>query len=109
MTDSNTSLWRGHQRSTWIRLRTMILLRWVAIVGQFTAITVAQQYYHVQLELGLCYFAIGVSVMGNLTAILLFPENKRLSEFANFLMLLFDTLQLASLLYLSGGLNNPFA
>lgn len=109
MTDSNTSLWRGHQRSTWIRLRTMILLRWVAIVGQFTAITVAQQYYHVQLELGLCYFAIGVSVMGNLTAILLFPENKRLSEFENFLMVLFDLLQLSILLYLTGGLNNPFA
>ena len=74
MTDSNTSLWRGQERSTWIRLRTLILLRWVAIIGQFTAITVAQQYYHVQLELGLCYFAIGVSVMGNLTAILLFPK-----------------------------------
>ncbi|SDX41403.1 two-component system, sensor histidine kinase RegB [Ruegeria halocynthiae] len=109
MTDSNTSLWRGQERSTWIRLRTLILLRWVAIIGQFTAITVAQQYYHVQLELALCYFAIGVSVMGNLTAILLFPENKRLSEFENFLMVLFDLLQLSILLYLTGGLNNPFA
>ncbi len=109
MTDSKTSLWRGQERSTWIRLRTLILLRWVAIVGQFTAITVAQQYYHVQLELGLCYFAIGVSVMGNLTAILLFPENKRLSEFENFLMVLFDLSQLSVLLYLTGGLNNPFA
>ena len=109
MTDSNTSLWRAQERSTWIRLRTLILLRWVAIIGQFTAITVAQQYYNVQLELGLCYFAIGVSVMGNLTAILLFPENKRLSEFENFLMVLFDLLQLSILLYLTGGLNNPFA
>ncbi len=109
MTDSNTSLWRGQERSTWIRLRTLILLRWVAIIGQFTAITVAQKYYHVQLELALCYFAIGVSVMGNLTAILLFPENKRLSEFENFLMVLFDLLQLSVLLYLTGGLNNPFA
>ena len=109
MTDSNTSLWRGRGRSTWIRMRTLILLRWVAIVGQFTAITVAQQYYDVQLELGLCYFAIGISVMGNLTAILLFPENKRLSEFENFLMVLFDLMQLSVLLYLTGGLNNPFA
>ncbi|MGV6803199.1 MAG: sensor histidine kinase RegB [Ruegeria sp.] len=109
MTDSNTSLWRGQERSSWIRLRTLILLRWVAIVGQITAITVAQQTYHVQLELGLCYLAIGVSVMGNLTAILLFPQNKRLSEFENFLMVLFDLLQLAFLLYLTGGLNNPFA
>jgi len=109
MANSNTSLWRGQERSTWIRLRTLILLRWVAIIGQLTAITVAQQSYHVQLELGLCYFAVGVSVMGNLTAILLFPENKRLSEFENFLMVLFDLLQLSFLLYLTGGLNNPFA
>ena len=109
MTDSNTSLWRWQERSTWIRLRTLILLRWIAIVGQLTAITVAQHYYHVQFELGLCYVAIGVSLMGNLTAILLFPENKRLSEFENFLMVLFDLLQLSILLYLTGGLNNPFA
>ena len=109
MKDSNTSLWRGQERSSWIRLRTLILLRWVAIVGQITAITVAQHTYHVQLELGLCFLAIGVSVMGNLTAILLFPRNKRLSEYENFLMVLFDLLQLSFLLYLTGGLNNPFA
>lgn len=109
MKDSNISLWRGQQRSSWIRLRTLILLRWVAIIGQFAAITVAQQSYGLQLELGLCYLAIGVSVMGNLTAILLFPQNKRLSEFENFLMVLFDLLQLGILLYLTGGLNNPFA
>lgn len=109
MANSNPSFWRGQERSSWIRLRTLILLRWVAIIGQITAITVAQQYYHVQLELVLCYLAIGVSVMGNLTAILLFPQNKRLTEFENFLMVLFDLLQLAILLYLTGGLNNPFS
>ncbi|WP_120633011.1 sensor histidine kinase RegB [Ruegeria sp. EL01] len=109
MADSNQTFWRGQERSSWIRLRTLILLRWVAIFGQITAITVAQRYYHVQLELGLCYLAIGISVMGNLTAIMLFPQNKRLSEFENFLMVLFDLSQLAILLYLTGGLNNPFA
>lgn len=109
MTDSNISLWRGQERSSWIRLRTLILLRWVAIIGQLTAITVAQQIYHVQLELGLCYMVIGVSALGNLVAIILFPQNKRLSEFENFLMVLFDLMQLSFLLYLTGGLNNPFA
>ncbi|WP_170404691.1 sensor histidine kinase RegB [Ruegeria arenilitoris] len=109
MANSNITLWRSQERSSWIRLRTLILLRWVAIFGQFTAITVAQQYFQVQLEMALCYVAIGVSVMGNMTAILLFPKNKRLTEFENFLMVLFDLLQLAILLYLTGGLNNPFA
>ena len=81
-------------RANWIRLRTMIVLRWVAIAGQLTAITVAQRIFGLQLELGLCYFAIGVSVIGNLIAILVFPENKRLSEYENLLMVLFDLVQL---------------
>lgn len=109
MAESNQSLWGGQERSSWIRLRTLILLRWVAIFGQITAITVAQHSYHVQLEVTLCYLAIGVSVIGNLTASFLFPQNKRLTEFQNFLMVLFDLFQLAILLYLTGGLNNPFA
>ena len=109
MTDSNIGLFAKQRRSTWIRLRTLILLRWVAIAGQLTAITVAQRMYNLQLELGLCYLAVGVSVIGNLIAIFVFPENKRLSETENFLMVLFDLLQLSILLYLTGGLHNPFA
>ncbi|MEP3053566.1 MULTISPECIES: ActS/PrrB/RegB family redox-sensitive histidine kinase [Rhodobacterales] len=98
----------GQRRSNWIRLRTMILLRWVAIVGQITAITVAQRMYGLQLELGLCYLAVGVSVIGNLVAIFVFPENKRLTEVENLLMVMFDLLQLGFLLVLTGGLHNPF-
>ncbi len=109
MTDFDMGLLRGQSRSNWIRLRTLILLRWFAIAGQLTAITVAQHLYHLQLELGLCYMAVGVSVIANLIAIFVFPENKRLTETENFLMVMFDLLQLAFLLYLSGGLNNPFA
>ena len=109
MSDSNTGLFGTQQRSNWIRLRTLILLRWVAIAGQLAAITVAQRMYNLQLELGLCYLAVGVSVIGNLIAIFVFPENKRLSETENFLMVLFDLLQLSFLLYLTGGLHNPFA
>jgi len=96
-------------RANWIRLRTMILLRWFAIIGQLAAITVAQQVYDIQLELGLCYLAIGASVIANLVAIFVFPENKRLSEVENMLMVMFDLLQLSFLLFLTGGLNNPFA
>ncbi|WP_425044887.1 sensor histidine kinase RegB [Primorskyibacter sp. S87] len=109
MEESNSTLWQNNENTSWIRLRTMILLRWVAIAGQIAAITVAQQMYHLQLELGLCYLAVGISVIGNLVATFVFPENKRLSEYENFLMVLFDLLQLAFLLYLTGGLHNPFA
>ena len=109
MPESNAGIWRGQERSSWIRLRTLILLRWVAIAGQIGAITAAQHMYQLQLELALCYLAIGVSVVVNVSAMFLFPESKRLSEFENFLMVLYDLLQLAFLLYLTGGLHNPFA
>ena len=109
MTDPIVAPFASARRSNWIRLRTLILLRWFAIAGQLAAITVAIQFYNLRLELGLCLFAIGVSVMGNLVAIFVFPENKRLTEFENLLMVLFDLLQLGFLLYLTGGLHNPFA
>ena len=87
----------------------MIFLRWVAIVGQLIAILVGQYVYGLQLELGLCYFAVGLSVIGNLVAAFVFPENKRLSERENLSMVMFDLLQLGFLLFLSGGMHNPFA
>ncbi|MHC0052012.1 sensor histidine kinase RegB [Actibacterium sp. D379-3] len=98
-----------HQRSQWVRLRTLIWLRWVAIAGQIVAITVAQMWFGLQMPLGLCFVAVGTAIIANLMAIFIFPENKRLSEAEAMMMLLFDLVQLAFLLFLTGGLNNPFA
>lgn len=100
---------RGSNRGNWIRLRTMILLRWIAISGQIGAMVVAIQLYNLQLELGLCLLTIGTSIVFNLVATFIYPENKRLSEGENLFMVLFDLLQLSVLLFLTGGLNNPFA
>jgi two-component system, sensor histidine kinase RegB len=99
----------GAQRHNWVRLRTIIMLRWAAIIGQLIAITVAQRMYSLQLELGLCYLVVGCSIVGNLIAIFVFPESKRLSEGENLLMVVFDLLQLSFLLFLTGGLHNPFS
>ncbi|MEQ9260206.1 MAG: ActS/PrrB/RegB family redox-sensitive histidine kinase [Roseovarius sp.] len=93
----------------WIRLRTLVLLRWWAIIGQISALIVAQRLYNLDLEIGLCYLAIGVSVVSNLVAGFVFPETKRLSETETLLVVLFDMLQLSLMLYLTGGLHNPFS
>lgn len=81
----------------------------MAITGQIAAITVAERAYGMQLPLGLCYLAVGASIIANLVSIFVFPENKRLTELEAMLTLLFDLSQLAFLLYLTGGLTNPFA
>ncbi len=92
-----------------VRLRTVILLRWAAISGQIAAIAVGVRFFQLQLEIGLCTLAIGASVLANLVAIFLYPENRRLSEQEMTAMMAFDIAQLSALLYLTGGLNNPFA
>ncbi len=109
MTTPFAGLPTEERRSDWVRLRTLIVLRWIAIVGQLSAILVAQRWFDLNLNLGLCLMAVGASVIANLVAIFIYPENKRLSENEVMWMLIFDITQLAALLYLTGGLNNPFA
>lgn len=96
-------------RSNWVRLRTLIVLRWIAIFGQLAAITIAQRLFSLDLNLGLCFLAIGASIIANLIAVFVYPENKRLSEGEVARTLIFDICQLTFLVFLTGGLNNPFA
>ncbi|MYM55334.1 sensor histidine kinase RegB [Thalassovita mangrovi] len=109
MAETKFDVLKGQERGNWIKLRTIILLRWAAIAGQLTAIFVAERMFGLQLELSLCLLVISVSVLGNLVAMFIFPESKRLTENENLLMVLFDLLQLSLLLYLTGGLHNPFS
>ena len=99
----------GGNRGGLIRLRTVIWLRWAAIVGQLCALFVAQQLYALRLEVELFYLVVGSSVLANLVSMYIFPKNRRLSERENFFIVLFDLLQLGALLFLAGGLNNPFS
>ncbi len=96
-------------QTDWVRLRTLTSLRWMAMGGQLAALLVADLWYGMQLPMNLCLMAIGASVVANLLAIFLFPENKRLSERQTVGMLLFDMSQLSLLVFLTGGLTNPFA
>ncbi|WP_420568994.1 sensor histidine kinase RegB [Thalassovita sp.] len=109
MTQTDLGVLKGRQRGNWIKLRTIILLRWVAIAGQISALVVAGQVLNLNIEYGLCILVVSVSVVGNLVAMFVFPESKRLTEAENLLMVLFDLLQLTFLLGLTGGLHNPFS
>lgn len=98
-----------YHRTDWLPLRTLILLRWMAIFGQFNALVVAQVYLGFDLPMGLCLAIIAMAILVNLVSINVFPRNKRLSETQSMALLLFDTLQLAALLFFTGGLTNPFS
>jgi two-component system sensor histidine kinase RegB len=106
---SNQDLFPESNRGEWIRLRTMVFIRWVAIIGQTAAIIIAYKYFELALDLSLCFLAVGLSALANIIAGLFYPESKRLRELENVFMILFDLFQLAFLLFLTGGLNNPFS
>ena len=99
----------SRERSQWVRLRTLVVLRWIAIVGQIAAVLIADRVLDLVFNTELCFLVIAAAVIANLLAMFLFPENKRLGEFAVTSMLLFDVAQLSLLLFLTGGLHNPFA
>ena len=109
MSSSTNKLLPREIGSDWVRLRTLILLRWMAIAGQIVAITVADVYYQIRLPIGLCYLAVGASIIANLVSIYVYPATKRLSENEALLTLMFDLSQLSLLVFLTGGLANPFA
>lgn len=109
MANQSTGLFDRGLRVNWVRLRTLIVLRWIAIGGQLAAIITAQRLFDLELNLPLAFVAIGASIALNLVEIVSYPENKRLSEVEVALNLGFDITQLSFLLYLTGGLSNPFS
>ncbi len=92
-----------------IRLDTLIRLRWYAIIGQLGAVLVVAFGFQFSLPWEICLVLIAVSAGLNLLLGLRYKSNHRLLGDGAFWLLAFDILQLALLLYLTGGLQNPFA
>ncbi|WP_457089721.1 ActS/PrrB/RegB family redox-sensitive histidine kinase [Microvirga sp. P5_D2] len=92
-----------------LRLDTLVRLRWLAIVGQSAAVAGVRFGLGFPLPFELCFLVIATSVWTNLLLRIQFPASHRLSDNAATALLGFDILQLGALLYLTGGLENPFA
>ncbi|MGG7565790.1 sensor histidine kinase RegB [Rhodovulum sp. DZ06] len=107
--NTSSALLMGAARGDWVRLRTLVTLRWLAAWGQALTVLAAHYILRLDLPVGLCFGAIATSVCVNVVAHAVHPENKRLSENDTMLTLLFDLAQLGVLLFLTGGLTNPFA
>ncbi|HEV2559610.1 MAG TPA: ActS/PrrB/RegB family redox-sensitive histidine kinase [Microvirga sp.] len=92
-----------------LRLDTLVRLRWLAITGQAAAVLGVQFGFGFPLPFGLCFFVVGASAWVNLALRIRYPASHRLGDNPATGLLAFDTLQLAALLYLTGGLQNPFS
>ena len=92
-----------------ISLRTLVPIRWVAIAGQ--ALTLLTVHYAIGFHLPLvpALAVVGASALLNVVLIVRRQVARELSERYAALCLGYDILQLAVLLYLTGGLQNPFS
>ena len=91
-----------------ILLTNLIKIRWIAIFGQLSAIFFVNYILEIKLLFFECILVIMLSVIINLGAYF-FQKKIKISDEIIFLFLLFDTTQLGVLLYLNGGILNPFS
>jgi len=91
-----------------LRRSTLTSLRWMAVAGQLLALAVVS-FMRLDLHIAVCLGIIAISAIVNLVIIKLLPLDRRISNTEAGLQLFFDAVQLAFLLYLTGGMQNPFA
>lgn len=96
-------------RGDWVRLRTMTYVRILALSGQALALMVAHFHLGLRFDVVLVWLVMGAAGLSILLSLFLFPQAKRLSESEALLTFLFDIAQLVCLLYLTGGVTNPFS
>ncbi|MEE2527282.1 ActS/PrrB/RegB family redox-sensitive histidine kinase [Hyphobacterium sp. HN65] len=91
-----------------VRLRTLIVLRWMAVVGQAATLLFVTLVLGFEVPLLLCCIVVAASAVLNLGLIISRDIQKLTSQHEAFAQLAFDVIQLSLLLVLTGGLQNPF-
>lgn len=91
-----------------LRVGTLIFLRWIAIFGQSVACLFVYFYLNFDFPVGLCFVFIVASATLNLGLRFGASGTFRLSDLEATVLLSYDLVQLSFLLYLTGGVTNPF-
>lgn len=91
------------------RLQTLVRLRWLAVAGQTVTVLAVAFLFEFPLPLLQAGVLIAALAVANIMLSLWFPPTQRLGPKAALALLSFDLLQMASLLFITGGLANPFA
>ena len=92
-----------------IRLRTVLLIRWIAAAGQLATVLIVHYGLEYPLPLALCLVPVACLAASNVIITWYRSTRGRLADGEALALLGFDAIQLACLLYLTGGLVNPFA
>ncbi len=92
-----------------ILLGNLIKIRWIAIFGQLFAVVSVTFLLNIDIPIYETLLVIVISAIINLYSYILEKKNKTISNIQAFFFLFFDTCQLGILLFLTGGIINPFA
>jgi two-component system sensor histidine kinase RegB len=95
--------------SRYVRLDTILRLRWLAVLGQLAAVFIVAQGLNFELPIVPCLAIIGLSAMINLAVQTIFNPMQRLEPIYAAALLALNIVELAGLLFLTGGLQNPFS
>jgi two-component system sensor histidine kinase RegB len=107
MTDVAASDFRHPRR--YVRLDTILRLRWLAALGQLTAIFIVAQGLEFEVPVIPCVAIVGVSALLNFALQTAFNPMQRLEPLYAAALLALNIVELAALLFLTGGLQNPFS
>ena len=92
-----------------VKVRTLVQLRWAAVTGQLVTLLIVGTGFGFPLHWGPALAAIGASVALNLSLQWLYQRHERIDSTSALVHLVFDLVQLSVLLFLTGGLANPFS
>jgi two-component system sensor histidine kinase RegB len=92
-----------------VRLGTLNNLRWLAVVGQAVSLLVVRLVLNLDFPVLEAAVVIGASAILNVVLAVAYPSGKRLSAHEATAFLAYDIVQLAALLFFTGGIENPFA
>ena len=93
----------------YVRLDTILRLRWLAVLGQLAAIFIVAQGLEFDLPVIPCLTVVGLSALLNLALQIVFNPMQRLQPVYAAGLLALNIVELAALLFLTGGLQNPFS
>ncbi|QAY94996.1 two-component sensor histidine kinase [Methylovirgula ligni] len=97
------------RRSRRLHVDTLVKLRWLAVFGQLAAVLLVRFGLGFPIPLSICLLFIAGSAWLNIVLGLRYRRSDRLDDRPAAAILAYDIIQLAALLYLTGGIENPFA
>ena len=86
---------------------TYISLRWIGIIGQLISVNFVHFFLNFDFNFIICNLIIFLGILSNFFLIFIYKKTQ-LSDRSAFIFLVIDILQLGVLLYLTGGVTNPF-